>query len=352
MIDVNTPFDKAHLIRFANWTYGVTGSHDGQDEHLVIETAREYADSHGDPVRKVAKGMLAVDPFLLTLNIMLGSHDGHAQIIGFARWAHGGFPCVAMSHKFAAALLVTTASAECIDAVRPPFDSFVIEVPDSLLFTSSGDTPSEHSPIRFVLVHKLYNPKLAQGWAWAYTTYAANGMSTFRYGVTAEELLPPDLDTSAVLSGGREGNDDRTPFSFDLTTEDKRTAALIGRLIINTCLAFSDPTNVKERGDGRKSARKASHGGRVRKHDEPIARNYMLTRPIQHDFRDVVSNYLRGERKSPSVQWLVRGHFKTQHYGPKNSLLKTIWREPYWSGKEDAPIAVRPIVLGTTKEWA
>ena len=275
-------------------------------------------------------------------NMLLQSHDGHAQIIGYARWAESGFPFVSLGHKYAAALLVTNTTAEAIAVARPPFPAFVIEVPEGLLFTQDGEGSA--NPIRFILVHQIANHRLPEGWAWAYTTYADNDVSMFRYGVTAEELLPEDIPIDAILEGGREGNNDRTPMSLTLTDEDKRTSALVGRLIINACLAFSDPTNVVERGNGRKSARKKA-GGKNRESDEPVVRNYFLGKPIEHDFRDVVAAFIRGERRSPSVQILVSGYYRMQPHGPHNSLRRLQWIKPAWRGPETAPIPIRSVVV-------
>ena len=40
-----------------------------------------------------------------------------------------------------------------------------------------------------------------------------------------------------------------------------------------------------------------------------------------------------GHHASPIVHWR-RGHFRGQHHGPKNSLVKTIWVEPVWVNAE------------------
>jgi hypothetical protein len=182
----------------------------------------------------------------MPLAIMLQSRDGHMQLIGMAKWADAGFPCVTMGHKFAAALLCTTASDEAVAMARPPFPAFLIEVPDGLLTIDSEQAgTSRITPIVTILVYRLDNDKTPEGWAWGYTAYSAGGLSVFRYGVRAAELLPPELDE--ILDGNRKWNDDRTPFSFDLTDTDNRTTVMIGRLIVNTCLAFSDPTNVAEK---------------------------------------------------------------------------------------------------------
>jgi hypothetical protein len=130
------------------------------------------------------------------------------------------------------------------------------------------------------------------------------------------------------------------------TEHDQRACAIIGRLIVNTALAMSDPRNVGEPRQGRVRHRvNSAFSGRAA--PEPASRTYVLGRDIQlsTDLRPELRRYLSGERSSPSVQVLVSGHYKMQPHGPQNSLRKLIWREPYWRGPEDAPIPIRSKVL-------
>lgn len=291
-------------------------------------------------VREVGIGVRSLSSNLITTSILLQSADGHAQIIGLCKWAHAAFPSISMGHKYAAALLVTTASKEAVDLVRPPFATFLIEVPDGVLMLDETKGCHGKSPITHILVYQLQSNKVASGWTWGYTAYSATGLSVYRYGVLAAELLPPELDE--VLDGNRTQNHDQTIFSFDLTEADKRTTTMIGRLIVNVCLAFSDPTNVRTRPETRQRHHINSHF-KGRTSDEPTVRNFVLGKPVKHDFREHVAAYVRGDKKTPpSVQFLVRGHHRLQPFGPCMSLRKVIWLEPYWKGKEDAPIPIRP----------
>jgi hypothetical protein len=43
-------------------------------------------------------------------------------------------------------------------------------------------------------------------------------------------------------------------------------------------------------------------------------------------------------------RWAVSGHWKTQRYGPKNALVKTIYRNPYLAGPDGAPMLGTPRV--------
>jgi hypothetical protein len=117
-------------------------------------------------------------------------------------------------------------------------------------------------------------------------------------------------------------------------------------LIVNTALAMSDPRNVTEAHQGRvRHKMNSAFGGRTE--PEPTCRTYVLGKNIQlsTDLRPELRRYLSGERRSPNVQVLVSGHYKMQPHGPRSTLRKLIWREPFWRGPEDAPIPIRSHVL-------
>jgi hypothetical protein len=282
----------------------------------------------------------ALSADLITMAVMLGTQDGVRQLVALARWAHFGFPQVTMGHKFTAALLVTNATEEAVNAAMPPFPAFIIEVPNGLLFITDPHT-GEPDPVRRILLMKQVSDKLPCGWTWSYTAYSEKGISLFRYGVSSLELLPAWLD-GPELAGGRTRNDDKNFLSFEPSESDKRMTALIGRLIVNTCLAFSDPTKVKEVGPGHAQWKSKTASGKNRKSDQPITRTFQVGAPVKHDFREHIRNYIAGIKREVTVQVLVTGFHRMQPHGPKQSLRKLIWVEPFWRGPEGAPIALRP----------
>ena len=262
--------------------------------------------------------------------LQTGGAPAQLQTVGQYRWAEAGFPVVSLGHKYAAALLVTHASEEAVAATLPPFPAFIIEIPDGLIQCRGEDGAVED--VLSVLV--LKTEYLARGldWAWGYVAHSALGTTLYRYGVRTEELLPPSLEGSHP--------------SFDLyagtvTDIDERAMALIGRLVVNTCLAFSDATNVRAPKEQR-ARHRINSAFTGRQEPGPTARVYVLARPVRHDFRERVRQYMQGETKSaPNVQVMVSGYHRMQPYGPKSALRKLIWIEPFWRGPEDAPIGVR-----------
>jgi hypothetical protein len=262
----------------------------------------------------------------------ISTPDGQSSAIGLARWAANGFPQITMGHKYAAALLVTNVTEEAVDSARPPWDGFVIEVPPGLLPIWHPEH-DRHYDVKRIIVSQHANHHTNGEKAWMYVAMTETTMNMWRFGVSSRELLPP------IVADDRMEN---YPALMPMSGSDKRVSSLIGRLVINVCLAMSDPSNVTEVGPNHRAYRQSAS---QRTTPEPLLRTFQVGKPIKLDFRDRVKEYvLHGDRAKSSinVQSLVCGHFKMQPHGPKNTLRKLIWRQPFWRGPEDAPILVRP----------
>jgi hypothetical protein len=341
--DEKLVLDKQGLVNFAHRTYDLVKDMitDENESETIQEIIRKASESI-EVFNETGYQQIPLSD-MVRYSGGLKSNDGCVNLVGLVKWVHAGFPQINLGHKFAAALLVTNATEEVVQQVRPPFPAFMIEVPDGLLYVNNPQTNQQES-IRRILVHKGVNSKMPEGWTWAYNAMTESMVSLFRYGVNSTELLPPELDGD-TLNFDRRRNQDWVPgLSFEMTDQDKKIGSLIGRLIVNTCLAFSNPENVQKPKIRRESSSK-SHG-KSRKSSEPTVRVYTVGKEVKHDFREAVKDYLAGTRKKLSVQILVVGHYKMQPYGPKSAQRKLIWVEPFWRGPEDALISVRPHQMG------
>ena len=77
----------------------------------------------------------------------------------------------------------------------------------------------------------------------------------------------------------------------------------------------------------------------------PSSELYVLGAPVRCDVTEGLRRYLDGEGKSPTVRFLVRGHYRNQACGPGQTQRRIIWIQPHWKGEEGARILARPYSL-------
>lgn len=274
-------------------------------------------DTSGD--MQLAGGLSLADALMLPNQQLL--------TMGPALWFHAGLPQVQIGDKFAAALLATKPSIELADNVRAPWRAFYIVLPRELFWTE-GD----HGlvPLIGVLVLRyeagtraMHTDKAT--WAWAGIT--GTSLTLWQHGYTSE-MLASEKDFGSSY--------DQFTVSEAMEAVDVRSSRLIGRLILNVCLALNEPSNIQKAPPGAWSGVPA----RVRDGKLPACRTWVLGRERIVDCRDAVKTFLRtGQRhQGLTVQFPVMGHWRQQAHGPGMSLRRTQWIEPYWKGAENAPI--------------
>jgi hypothetical protein len=143
-----------------------------------------------------------------------------------------------------------------------------------------------------------------------------------------------------------EPESDRVLFTGPVMLEadrKKRVFACARRLVVGLLVAMQN-SNFKEHVSSGRVPKQMRDGA-------PEHRTVYVGAPIKTDCRPALAQYLcdpkRGKAAPPSVQVLVRGHYKRQVVGVGRSGRKVIWVEPYWRGPEDAPILVHPYKVGT-----
>ena len=220
-------------------------------------------------------------------------------------------------------MLATQVPYEVLADVIPPWPAFQIDVPDGLL---CGAEDAEERDVKTIFV--------AQGDdRWSYLVTRADDTVSGRQDVRADEMVRESLSNETTPGD---------PFPANVDAED-RLLAMIGRLIVGVCLELSSPNvDVKRVGRG--------HGDweRRTKRGSPLPigpRIFRLGRDVKIDVRRAVRDYIRGGGSSPTVQSLIRGHWKLQAHGPRHSLRKRIHVEPYWRGPEDGPVLIRAVSL-------
>jgi hypothetical protein len=248
---------------------------------------------------------------------------GPVHVLWAARWAGCGFPQVALPHKLAASLLSTRIDREAAHLVAQPWPAYRILVPDGLVQVPDKLFPGTLMSVDFLSVFDagtfLHITASSRTSEYVFSV----GHRTLALGLVASD------DEAEELSRP-------TPEGMRVDEPHARALQLLWRLLIGVALEMSDPARVvAPRSLGRSSA---SNGPRAL----PVALTYVLQREVVIDCRPFVEEYLSGVRRaSPSVQVLVRGHWKRQVVGSGRTHRKWIHLEPYWRGPEDAPAAIR-----------
>ncbi|MFA4971479.1 MAG: hypothetical protein WC683_02620 [bacterium] len=318
-VDPHTGMSREMVAGIGKVVFSTVGPMNS-DEDLLDALSEHQLDF--DPAQGLAIATMAAKPG--DQLILIGSH----------RWAQGGFPQVTMGHKYAAALMATCVTDEMREHILMPWPAFDIVVPEGLI-QIKNDTTGRLSDIRHVLVTSLrWRDKRTYGWAMV--AFSDSSVLIWRYGPDVTCLL--DVKENSA-------HWDECSFVHPFEEVDERAAALLGRLVCGTCLAMSDPSNIRP---PKQNKIDAGHRSAKLRDGPPTIATYQVGKPIKIDCRPAIRQYMEGKRKAgiPQVQVLVRGHWKMQPHGVNRALRKAIQIEPYWRGAEDAPINVREHVLG------
>ena len=256
--------------------------------------------------------------------------DAQLELLLFSGWARHGYRQLCTSHRYAAALMSTKIAPDLLDDIRPPWPVFLVEVPSGLLqITSKTGEPKD---VSFGLIrHGAYVDTKTDATkpGWSHMLFARDdGAALWGYNTSAKNLYLGNEPEDALFQD--------TPFTEGITALDDRSRMLFWRLVFGLCLAMQEPSNIKK-------TNAAKTEGNHRGCKEPVIRTYIIGRPPAIDCRPSIRKYLAGHRAHGplTVQTLVCGHFRQQVHGPRNTLRKTIWIEPFWRGPEDAPILAK-----------
>lgn len=257
---------------------------------------------------------------------MFGDDCAMKSIQADAMWAQNGFPFVRITDaKWCASLCATSVPPELAEMIREPWSSFRVAIPQGLLSIDLDDGSGDAEDCTRMMVSRDAIQE------WTIVLFGETKMMHITGEKTSglcEEI--PIEKTNITKDPG-----------FRQTGRDGRVLRLACRLVLSICMSMAGEDSV-----ARKSVKRVP--GNRRGVPEPVLRNYVLRPPVRvrTDVRPAIKTYLSGKKgNAPSVQYVVRGHWKHQRSGPGGTERKFIHIEPYWRGPEDAPIAVRPHIL-------
>ncbi len=247
-----------------------------------------------------------------------------------AKWAVHAFQRVTTAHTYAAALMCSDADRDSLETIETQWHAFLVQVPSGMLTVrdASGHvldynrvlvTQSEYGASLITLDQQNHHP------ARIVVERAAN---------LADLLGRGEQETAHVMEG-------------PVSDPNLRVIVLAKRLVAGLLLAMQHVDNVRSKTYPAKERKRDG-----RKREEPAHRVVFVGKPIQVDCRPAVRDYIdhgppRKGSGPPSVQHVVRGHYKRQVVGIGRNGRKTIWIQPYWRGPDGAPIFTHPKKVGS-----
>lgn len=220
---------------------------------------------------------------------------GHASAFTCS-WADAAFARLEVGHKLAAALCLTDVPADM--TVRAPWLAWSLVIPDDTLGA------------------------LARVWC-----------------VGAEPAFLLMRDGTAHAYADRDK-------ALDTTANQ-----LLSNLIRGACLALSNPDDFRK--ESRRESSSSGHGKSARDGAPDLVQaRFLLSAPVSIDLRDHLRGALsgRGGGGAPTVQFLVRGHWRNQAHGPKLSQRKEIWIQPFWKGPKESRVLLRQYTVDESEE--
>lgn len=263
------------------------------------------------------------------------TRDGWIHAIRYSiEWFRSGLPKVTAGHRHAAALMCTNMPSDAAPELRMPWSTFFIDVPDGLGLLSFGQFPIRQIGLSVCNLGDASHSAYLDARGSIKVIFLIEDISSDGIDVPghAYEAVADLRDLSNRAS------------EYDSSGSGWTAHAMIYRLALGIVAELNQP---------RESAAIA-HGAskpRLNRRGEPIVSTFALSRDIKVDCREAVREYIRGARgTSPTVQSLVRGHWKKQPCGAARSDRRLIFVEPYWRGPETAPIALRAHSIGHREE--
>lgn len=234
-----------------------------------------------------------------------------------AKWAVHAFQRLMTSHTFAAALMCSDVQREVLTGIEKQWDAFLVIVPNGML----GVSRFEFS--RVLVATYSYGSQIVL------LTTGGPGFQPhvpFTARVTDEAPTLADL----LVSDGSDLHED---------AGSRRCLIMAKRLVAGLLLNLQHEPNFKVK---KVEARPKKKGREA----EPEHRIVTIGSPIEIDCREQVKEYIehgKSGRKHgpPTVQVMVRGHFRRQVCGVGRMERKVIWIQPFFRGPEAALIQTR-----------
>lgn len=238
-------------------------------------------------------------------------------------WMDSGFARIEIGHKLAAALCLT----DIPEIVESPWNHWSLIIPTDM-FSLDLEIQESHIP--------LGKTKLERLWC------VGSSIHAVVYRMHPTQLLSTDpedvrhryIDAPMVVVAQE---------FKDVTSEPmKNLHHLLNNLVRGICLSVTDKKQERKGSWGRSTTGSV----KKKKNEGPgIGERYFIGKPISIDLREELERIASGKHRmnsGPKFQFLVRGHFRNQPYGPGREKKRRQWIEPFWKGDEETRVLLRP----------
>jgi hypothetical protein len=249
-----------------------------------------------------------------------------------ARWAQQGFSVFDLSHDLAAGFLLTDPPPLPEDGLKLPFDCFCIKVPPGIV---PMFIEGEQVWAQLIWVHQFRSVHHERGECdFLRVAVEHKGIKVWR------DRYPTELTEES----------DETIFNRPVLgdpeyLDEDRLSPAAGIHILRNFISWLDA----EKPAMKVETRKKKKGKKAKRIEESGAfpRVYLMGKSVKlrPELKRMASEIaLAGSKKHHVEGWqlrsrhIVRGHWKSQPYGPGRSLRKQVRIEPYWRGPEGSDV--------------
>lgn len=298
------------------------------EQALYVACSKAWSETYGQGMNdaEALRAMAVVNDRLATINEAPLSPSEVARYVAVTKWIDCGAPRLVTDPKYAAAMMCTKVTESLVEDILIPWKAFRVELPSGLL------SHDEYT----------YNSILVAGFdegAGVGALLLLSGSRTGENGGVAVVQVKATSDLGSLLLDREHADEYLADGAYrrpEMRSAKERATRMATRLVVGLLYTMQYTQHFKPHPPSLNDRRKSIRSG------PPKHRTIFVGKPIALDLRPALRDYCAGGGGAPSVQTLVRGHFKRQVVGVSRAGRKVIWVEPYWRGPEEAPILVRP----------
>ena len=324
-------FDPVYVYLHSRW-YQASDTESGRCNQ---ELYREFCRSM-EPLAVTTRHDTLIQHFLVDVCAAvhrLPLEDAHVlgEFLTYAaEWGYCGTPTIRLSDRQAAAFAFSDLAESEIREWKPPWRAFDVQL--------SSDLFGDEMLVRNIRCYQVSteSPKPS------YFGGSFNECLSIRVDMRGSKSL---WATFARLRDLHDGSDEVLRSTSEY---QERVLHLCGRILLNTVVEANVPAALKP--EKVVKWRKRGKRGKQKRRIVDSPNRFELSREVTID----VCRYVRSSDAARiyKCRWMVRGHRRHQACGPRHSMRKWIYVEPYMKGPNHLPMSQRAHVLKEEEDGA